>query len=111
MRILFFGTPDFAVPTLRALLASSHEVVGVVTQPDRPKGRGQKIAPGAVAQVALDAALPLVQPVKLSDPGVREALAAFVKSEDIALTVVGTFISDLVLMWIDPRIRHQVDQG
>ncbi len=77
MRILFFGTPDFAVPTLRALLASSHEVVGVVTQPDRPKGRGQKIAPGAVAQVALDAGLPLLQPVKLADAGVREALAAF----------------------------------
>lgn len=77
MRILFFGTPEFAVPTLRALLASSHEVAGVVTQPDRPKGRGQKVAPGAVAQVALDAGLPLLQPVKLSDPGVREALAAF----------------------------------
>ena len=87
MRILFFGTPDFAVPTLRALLASSHEVVGVVTQPDRPKGRGQKIAPGAVAQVALDAALPLVQPVKLSDPGVREALAAF----DADLGVVAAY--------------------
>lgn len=77
MRILFFGTPDFAVPTLRALLASSHAVVGVVTQPDRPKGRGQKVAPGAVAQVAHDARLPLLQPAKLSDPGVREALAAF----------------------------------
>ena len=87
MKILFFGTPDFAVPTLRALLASSHEVVGVVTQPDRPKGRGQKIAPGAVAQVALDAALPLVQPVKLSDPGVREALAAF----DADLGVVAAY--------------------
>lgn len=77
MRILFFGTPDFAVPTLRALLDSSHTVVGVVTQPDRPKGRGQKVAPGAVAQVAHAAGLPLLQPARLSDPGVREALAAF----------------------------------
>jgi methionyl-tRNA formyltransferase len=77
VRILFFGTPEFAVPTLRALMASSHEVVGVVTQPDRPKGRGQKVAPGAVAQVAHDAGLPLLQPVKLSDAGVRDALAAF----------------------------------
>jgi methionyl-tRNA formyltransferase len=76
VRILFLGTPEFAVPTLRALLASSHEVVGVVTQPDRPKGRGQKVAPGAVAQVALDAGLPLLQPLKLADPGVPEALAA-----------------------------------
>lgn len=87
MRILFFGTPEFAVPTLRALLASSHEVVAVVTQPDRPKGRGQKIAPGAVAQVAHDAALPLMQPVKLSDPGVREALGAF----DADLGVVAAY--------------------
>lgn len=75
MRILFFGTPEFAVPTLRALLASSHRVAAVVTQPDRPKGRGQKVAPGAVAQVAIDAGLPLLQPEKLSDPGVRDALA------------------------------------
>jgi methionyl-tRNA formyltransferase len=77
VRILFFGTPEFAVPTLRALRASSHDVVGVVTQPDRPKGRGRKVAPGAVAQAALDAGLPLLQPAKLSDAGVREALAAF----------------------------------
>lgn len=87
MRILFFGTPEFAVPTLRALLDSSHTVVGVVTQPDRPKGRGQKVAPGAVAQVALDAGVPLLQPARLADPGVREALAAF----DAELGVVAAY--------------------
>lgn len=77
LRIVFFGSPDFAVPTLRALAASAHPVVGVVSQPDRPRGRGQKVTPGAVAQAAADLGLPLVQPVKLADPGVRETLAAW----------------------------------
>ena len=50
LRIAFFGTPAFAVPTLDALLASRHQVVGVVTQPDRPRGRGQKLEPTPVAR-------------------------------------------------------------
>lgn len=74
LRIVFFGSPEFAVPTLKALAASAHPVVGVVTQPDRPRGRGQKVTPGAVAQAAADLGLPLLQPAKLSDPGVRETL-------------------------------------
>jgi methionyl-tRNA formyltransferase len=77
VRILFFGSPAFAVPTLHALLRSPHTVVGVVTQPDRPRGRGQKVTPGAVAQAAHDAGLPVLQPATLGDPGVREAMAAF----------------------------------
>ncbi|MEP7118210.1 MAG: methionyl-tRNA formyltransferase [Acidobacteriota bacterium] len=77
MRILFFGSPQFAVPTLQALVASSHAVVGVVTQPDRPRGRGQRVTPGAVAAAAQALGLPLFQPAKLSVPGVAEALAAF----------------------------------
>ena len=48
LRIVFFGTPAFAVPTLDALLASRHHVVLVVTQPDRPRGRGQRVSPGPV---------------------------------------------------------------
>lgn len=77
MRILFFGTPEFAVPTLRALAASPHAIAGVVTQPDRPRGRGRHVSRGAVAAAADALGLPVVQPVKLSDPGVRETLAAF----------------------------------
>lgn len=73
---MFFGSPAFAVPTLRALLASSHVVAGVVTQPDRPRGRGQKISPGAVAQVARAAGLPLLQPARLGDADLPRALAA-----------------------------------
>jgi methionyl-tRNA formyltransferase len=77
VRILFFGTPDFAVPTLRALAASPHPVAGVVTQPDRPRGRGQHVSRGAVAAAADALGLPVVQPETLRDDGVRDMLAAF----------------------------------
>jgi len=62
MRILFWGTPDFAVPSLRALLGEGHDVVGVVTQPDRPAGRGRALRQSAVKLVAEDESLPVLQP-------------------------------------------------
>ena len=62
LRVAFFGTPSFAVPTLGALLASRHAVVAVVTQPDRPRGRGQKVSPSPVKDAALAAGLPVLQP-------------------------------------------------
>lgn len=65
MRIMFFGTPQFAVPTLQALIASPHEVVGVVTQIDRPRGRGQKVGEPPVKTVARDAGIPVWQPERL----------------------------------------------
>jgi methionyl-tRNA formyltransferase len=69
VRIAFFGTPGFAVPTLRALLASRHEVVVVVTQPDRPRGRGQRVTMGPVKALAVARGLPIEQPDKLTrDP-------------------------------------------
>ena len=55
LRVVFFGTPRFAVPTLEALIASPHEVVGVVTQPDRPRGRGQKVTAAPVKAAAASA--------------------------------------------------------
>lgn len=65
-RIVFMGTPDFAVPTLRALLeAPQHAVVGVVTQPDRPAGRGQRVKMSPVKDVALAHDLPVIQPARL----------------------------------------------
>src|SRR5829696_8724576 len=67
LRIAFFGTPDFAVPTLRALIDSRHDVVALVSQPDRPKGRGQKLQPTPTKQLALDAGVPILQPVKIRD--------------------------------------------
>jgi methionyl-tRNA formyltransferase len=66
MRIVFFGTPLFAVPTLAALLASSHQVVAVVTQPDKPRGRGQKVSDAPVKALALERGLPVLQPERLT---------------------------------------------
>ena len=62
VRILFWGTPDFALPGLRALLGEGHDVVGVVTQPDRPAGRGRKVQQSHVKQFALDESIPVLQP-------------------------------------------------
>jgi methionyl-tRNA formyltransferase len=65
LRIVYFGTPAFAVPTLRALLASRHAVCGVVTQPDRPRGRGQKVTDAPVKALAVEHGLPVYQPTSL----------------------------------------------
>ncbi|TVR55836.1 MAG: methionyl-tRNA formyltransferase [Gemmatimonadales bacterium] len=62
MRIVFWGTPDFAVPSLRALLGEGHDVVGVVTQPDRPAGRGRKLRASPVKEVAVEEGLPVLTP-------------------------------------------------
>ena len=67
-RILFAGTPDFSVPPLRALLASEHRVVGVYTQPDRPAGRGRKLSPSPVKEVAANAGIAVYQPPNFKDP-------------------------------------------
>jgi len=79
MRIAFAGTPEFSVPPLAALCraAPAHQVVGVLTQPDRPAGRGQRLAPGAVKQFALAAGLPLAQPASLRDDAGRAPLLAW----------------------------------
>jgi methionyl-tRNA formyltransferase len=74
MRIVFFGTPDFAVPTLEAV-AREHEVVLVVAQPDKPAGRGMKMQAPPVAARARELALPLVQPSKIRDEGFLQQIA------------------------------------
>ncbi|MEO8596744.1 MAG: methionyl-tRNA formyltransferase [Candidatus Solibacter sp.] len=68
MRLAFLGTPAFAVPTLDAMVAAGHEVVAVLTQPDRPKGRGQQAAASPVKQAALRLALPVYQPERVRRP-------------------------------------------
>lgn len=67
MRIVFMGTSEFAVPILKAILQSRHEVVGVVTQPDKPAGRGRRVRVSPVKQVAEEADVPVYQPEKVSD--------------------------------------------
>ena len=72
LKIIFAGTPEFAVPTLRALIDSQHEVLAVYTQPDRPAGRGRKMRASPIKQLALDNHLPVIQPQTLRD---EEAIA------------------------------------
>ena len=78
LKLLFFGTPDFAVPPLEALVRSRHEIAGVVTQPDRPKGRGRKVAPSPVKRLAREHRLPVFQPEKASSSEFVQALRAIV---------------------------------
>ena len=77
LRIAFAGTPQFALPALRALLGSSHIVTGVLTQPDRPAGRGQQLRASPVKLLALDAGLPLAQPSTLKTAESRVELAGW----------------------------------
>jgi methionyl-tRNA formyltransferase len=74
MRILFWGTPDFAVPSLRALLGEAHDVVGVVTQPDRPAGRGRALRPSPVKLQAQEEGLPVLQPERARGAGFMAAI-------------------------------------
>ncbi|MBP6716769.1 MAG: methionyl-tRNA formyltransferase [Acidobacteria bacterium] len=76
MRVVYFGTPQFAAPTLAALLTSRHTVVGVVTQPDRARGRGQHVTFAPVKQLAVTHGLPVLQPERLRTPEAIEAIAA-----------------------------------
>lgn len=76
LRIVFFGTPAFAVPTLEALLHSRHPVVAVVSQPDRPRGRGQKLQPTPTGAAANAAGVPLLQPDRIRDERFLETLRA-----------------------------------
>ncbi len=76
LRIVYFGTPEFAVPALERLLASRHAVVSVVTQPDRPKGRGQHVREGPVKALAAARGVPVVQPERIKDGSFQDALRA-----------------------------------
>jgi methionyl-tRNA formyltransferase len=96
LRVVFFGTPEFAVPTLEALLRSRHKVVGVVTQPDRPRGRGQKTSAAPVKARALAAGLPVLQPERLKDPAFLDRLTAL--GADLGVVAAyGRILTDAVL--------------
>jgi methionyl-tRNA formyltransferase len=98
MKIVFFGTPQFAVPTLNKLLSDSAiEVLGVVTQPDKRRGRGSKTQPSAIKQVALDHNLPVWQPKRIKKD--RETINNLVATEADAFVVVayGQILSSEIL--------------
>lgn len=77
MKILFMGTPDFAVFTLRALIDAGHEICAVVTQPDKPRGRGYAMTPPPVKVCAAEAGIPVLQPATLRDESVAAELAGY----------------------------------
>ncbi len=77
LRVVYAGTPEFAVPALRALADSKHQVVAVYTQPDRPAGRGRKLTAGPVKQAAQELAIEVQQPLSLREPDARQVLAAY----------------------------------
>ena len=96
MVVVFFGTPQFAVPTLSHLLASRHPVCGVVTQPDRPRGRGQKVSNAPVKALAVGRGIPVVQPERLNDPAIADTLRSW--DPDIGVVVAyGRLIPDRLL--------------
>lgn len=96
MRLVFMGTPDFAATSLDALLKSDDSVVGIVTQPDRPKGRRQVLTPSAVKLLAQGAKIPLLQPLKMKDPEFLQALAGW-KPDLIAVAAFGRILPPVIL--------------
>jgi methionyl-tRNA formyltransferase len=96
LRVVFFGTPEFALPTLDALLASRHTVVGAVTQPDRPRGRGQKTSHAPVKARALAAGIPVLQPDRLKDPAFLDSLSDL-RADLGVVAAYGKILTDAVL--------------
>lgn len=96
LKIIFAGTPEFAAASLTALLDSEHEVIAVYTQPDRPAGRGRKLAASPVKALALEHHLPVLQPVSLRDEAVQQELAAL--NADVMIVVAyGLILPEPVL--------------
>ncbi len=96
MRLVFAGTPDFAATALRALLGTHHTVVGVYSQPDRPAGRGRKLMPSPVKQVALDAGIPVFQPESLKSEAAQQELADL-KPDVMIVAAYGLILPKAVL--------------
>jgi methionyl-tRNA formyltransferase len=94
LRIVFMGTPEFAVATLGSLLMNGYNIVGVVTAPDKPAGRGRKISGSAVKEFAELSYLPVLQPEKLKDPAFIEALKAL--NADIFIVVAFRMLPEVI---------------
>lgn len=100
MRLLFMGTPEFAVPCLARLIADGYEIAGVFTQPDKPKGRGHKLAPPPVKELALQHNLPVYQPEKLRDGRALEIFRSL--KPDLAVVVAYGRILPKELLEVPP---------
>ena len=99
MRIVFMGTPDFAVASLAALLNADFDIVGVITAPDKPAGRGQKLQESAVKKFALEKGLHILQPEKLKNPEFLEELKTL--KADLQVVVAFRMLPELV--WNMPK--------
>lgn len=100
LKIVFLGTPDFAVESLRRIVEGGYNVVGVITMPDKPAGRGHKLLQSPVKQYAVEKGLHLMQPVKLKDPEFVEEL----RSLDADLFIVIAFRMLPEVVWSMPRL-------
>lgn len=98
LRIVFFGTPDFAVESLRRIVNAGFNVVAVVTAPDKPAGRGRAIQQPAVKQYAMEAGIPVLQPVKLKDPAFIEELRSL--NADLFVVIAFRMLPEVV--WAMP---------
>ncbi|OFZ70163.1 MAG: methionyl-tRNA formyltransferase [Betaproteobacteria bacterium RBG_16_58_11] len=96
MRLIFAGTPDFAAAALRDLITAGHDIALVLTQPDRPAGRGMKLTPSAVKVVALAHGLPLFQPASLKDSAAQQQLSA-AAAEVMVVAAYGLILPQAVL--------------
>jgi methionyl-tRNA formyltransferase len=96
LRIVFAGTPEFAAEHLKALLGSSHQIVAVYSQPDRPAGRGQKLTPSPVKLLAMQHEIPVLQPQTLRDPAAQAELAAL-KPDLMVVVAYGLILPQVVL--------------
>ncbi|MBI5285207.1 MAG: methionyl-tRNA formyltransferase [Chloroflexi bacterium] len=83
MRVVFLGSPEFALPSLRRIIESDHDIAGVFTQPDRPVGRGRRLAPPPVKTLAIEHGLPVFQPLSISKPEAVEQMRAL--APDVAI--------------------------
>ena len=100
LRIVYMGTPEFAVESLRCLVEGGYNVVGVITMPDKPAGRGHKLLYSPVKQYALEHGLPLLQPEKLKDEAFLEQLRAW--KADLQIVVAFRMLPQVV--WAMPRL-------
>lgn len=101
LRIVYFGTPDFAVPSLRALMQSRHLVVALVSQPDRPKGRGHHVVPTPTKALALESGVPVLQPTRLRDEAFLATVADF-RADLGVVAAYGRILPDALL--VIPRL-------
>lgn len=97
LKIIFAGTPEFAVPSLQALFSSTHTVQAVLTQPDRPKGRGRKFVASPVKQLSIDHKLPIYQPSKLDSQSMADIMAY--EPDILVVVAYGLIIPRSILAW------------